>query len=70
MYCTIKAVLFFSFFSIAQFYDSTIPFLYTNICNINPAAKSLCWLNMARIQFLKAFRSIANSYLMSVLTNP
>ncbi|XP_067641760.1 activating signal cointegrator 1 complex subunit 2 [Eurosta solidaginis] len=56
--------------SIAQFYDNTIPFLYKNIYLINEAATSLGWLNMARIQYLKAFRSIAYSYIEVVMTKP
>lgn len=56
--------------NIANFYDNTLPFLYKNIYVINEASKSLMWLNQARLQFLKAFRSIAYSYVEAVLTNP
>lgn len=57
-------------FSIAQFYDNTIPFLYKNIFLINEAATSLGWLNMARLEYLKAFRSIAYSFVEAVMANP
>lgn len=56
--------------SIANFYDNTMPFLYKNIFLINDTAKSLVWLNHARLQFLKAFRSIAYSYVETVLAKP
>jgi len=55
--------------SIASFYDTTIPFLYKNIFLVNDEAISLTWLNQARVQFLKAFRSIAYSYVESVINN-
>lgn len=56
--------------SIAQFYDNTIPFLYKNIFLINEAATSLGWLNMARLEYLKAFRSIAYGFVEAVMANP
>ncbi|XP_053949025.1 activating signal cointegrator 1 complex subunit 2 [Anastrepha ludens] len=56
--------------SIAQFYDNTIPFLYKNIFLINEAASSLGWLNLARLQYLKAFRSITCSFIEAVMANP
>ncbi|XP_004535103.1 activating signal cointegrator 1 complex subunit 2 [Ceratitis capitata] len=56
--------------SIAEFYDNTIPFLYKNIFLINEAATSLGWLNIARLEYLKAFRSIAYSFIEAVMTQP
>lgn len=56
--------------SIANFYDNTLTFLYKNIYLINDMAKSLMWLNQARLQFLQAFRSIAYSYVEEVLAKP
>ncbi|XP_017486400.1 PREDICTED: uncharacterized protein LOC108374878 [Rhagoletis zephyria] len=56
--------------SIAQFYDNTVPFLYKNVFLINEAAASLGWINVARLQYLKAFRSIAYSFIESVLAKP
>ncbi|XP_037936371.1 activating signal cointegrator 1 complex subunit 2 [Teleopsis dalmanni] len=56
--------------SIAHFYDNTIPYLYKNIFLINEAAKSLNWLNQARLEYLKAFRSISYAFVESVLINP
>ncbi|KNC23734.1 hypothetical protein FF38_01210 [Lucilia cuprina] len=56
--------------SIANFYDNTLSFLYKNIYLINETAKSLMWLNQARLQFLQAFRSISYSYVEEVLAKP
>ncbi|XP_073828498.1 activating signal cointegrator 1 complex subunit 2-like [Musca autumnalis] len=56
--------------AIANFYDNTVPFLYKNIYVINEQSKSLLWINHARLQFLKAFRSIAYSYVETVLAKP
>lgn len=56
--------------AVANFYDTTIPFLYKNIFVINDSSKTLSWLNHARLQFLKSFRSIAYSYVETVLAKP
>ncbi|XP_005189372.3 activating signal cointegrator 1 complex subunit 2 [Musca domestica] len=56
--------------AIANFYDNTLPFLYKNIYVINEQAKSLLWINHARIQLLKSFRNIAYSHVERVLAKP
>lgn len=56
--------------AIANFYDNTLPFLYKNIYVINEQAKSLLWINHARIQLLKSFRSITYSHVERVLAKP
>ncbi|KAH8356867.1 hypothetical protein KR200_004769 [Drosophila serrata] len=46
------------FFSIANFYDLTVPMLYKNIYIVNPLANSLRWLNETRQQFLFDVRRV------------
>lgn len=53
------------FYSIANFYDLTVPMLYRNIYLINPQANSLAWLNEARQQFLNVVRRITKSQMES-----
>ncbi|XP_055911552.1 activating signal cointegrator 1 complex subunit 2 [Eupeodes corollae] len=52
------------------FYDSTIPVIYKNIYLINANASSLKYVNEARIQLLKAFRSIVYLHIENVLSDP
>uniref|UniRef100_A0A1A9X169 CUE domain-containing protein n=1 Tax=Glossina brevipalpis TaxID=37001 RepID=A0A1A9X169_9MUSC len=55
---------------ISKFYDVTLRQLYINIYNVNPHALSLIWVNQARIQFLRAFRSIIWINMEAILTDP
>lgn len=45
-------------FSIANFYDLTVPMLYKNIYIVNPLANSLRLLNETRQQFLFGIRRV------------
>lgn len=55
---------------ITNFYDLTLPQLYKQIFVVNPKAKSLEYLQQARIELLETFRSMSNFYLEKILANP
>lgn len=56
--------------SITNFYDLTPPLLYKHICAIDRASSSLKLLNQSRIELLGSFRSMTNSHLEKILSNP